>query len=244
MLDVHMPQATHTWKDFWIHLGTIAAGLLIAISLEQSVEALHRLHLRHELEASLREEAARNHDNAEVDVVIYNNIVKWLLQLQSGVDAARTADHKVPFVYPARPDGLTDSLRVAAYHILSTEAWTTAKESSLLVLLPRDEAAIYARVYLQSERVEDAHLRSREYNMRQTAFESRFAKGAYPPALDISRLTPQQLDEYEAFLTDALEAARVTNTRLKIFIAANDYVLSGGKSEQSLRDAQLKGTTK
>ena len=45
VIDVHAPHGgMHTWKDFWIHLGTIAAGLLIAISLEQGVEALHRLH--------------------------------------------------------------------------------------------------------------------------------------------------------------------------------------------------------
>lgn len=45
MLDVHSPHgAAHTWKDFWIHLGTISIGLLIAIGLEQSVEAIHRLH--------------------------------------------------------------------------------------------------------------------------------------------------------------------------------------------------------
>jgi len=42
MLDVHAPHNTvHTWKDFFVHLGTIAIGLLIAIGLEQSVEALH-----------------------------------------------------------------------------------------------------------------------------------------------------------------------------------------------------------
>jgi cytochrome c553 len=33
VLDVHMPHATHTWKDFFIHLGTITAGLLIAFAL-------------------------------------------------------------------------------------------------------------------------------------------------------------------------------------------------------------------
>jgi hypothetical protein len=59
VIDVHVPHATHTWKDFWIHLGTIAAGLLIAISLEQSVEALHRLHERHQLQEDLRAEGER-----------------------------------------------------------------------------------------------------------------------------------------------------------------------------------------
>jgi hypothetical protein len=32
MLDVHPPhEAAHTWKDFFIHVGTICVGLLIAI---------------------------------------------------------------------------------------------------------------------------------------------------------------------------------------------------------------------
>jgi len=42
MLDVHPPhEAAHTWKDFLIHIATIVIGLLIAIGLEQTVEAIH-----------------------------------------------------------------------------------------------------------------------------------------------------------------------------------------------------------
>ena len=26
MIDIHMPHETHTWKGFWIHLGTITIG--------------------------------------------------------------------------------------------------------------------------------------------------------------------------------------------------------------------------
>jgi hypothetical protein len=39
---MHPPrEAAHTWKDFFIHIATICVGLLIAIALEQTVEALH-----------------------------------------------------------------------------------------------------------------------------------------------------------------------------------------------------------
>jgi hypothetical protein len=42
MLDVHPPHSpTHTWKDFFIHVGTIVIGLLIAVCLEQTVEYVH-----------------------------------------------------------------------------------------------------------------------------------------------------------------------------------------------------------
>jgi hypothetical protein len=60
-MEVHPPhQPLHSWKDFWIHLGTITIGLLIAIGLEQSVEALHHHHERRVLEADLRTEAGKN----------------------------------------------------------------------------------------------------------------------------------------------------------------------------------------
>ena len=49
MLDVHMPHATHTWKDFFVHIATITVGLIIAVGLEQTVGAIHHLHRAHEL---------------------------------------------------------------------------------------------------------------------------------------------------------------------------------------------------
>lgn len=45
MIDVHPPhQVIHTWREYLLHRSTIVLGLLIAIGLEQSVEALHRAH--------------------------------------------------------------------------------------------------------------------------------------------------------------------------------------------------------
>ena len=42
MLEVHpLHEAIHTWKGFFIHIATIVVGLLIAISLERTVEYIH-----------------------------------------------------------------------------------------------------------------------------------------------------------------------------------------------------------
>ncbi|HEY5056954.1 MAG TPA: hypothetical protein VII58_12395 [Acidobacteriaceae bacterium] len=241
MIDVHAPHGgLHTWKDFWIHLGTITLGLLIAISLEQSVEWLHRVQQRHQLEEDLRTEGENNRRHAEIDIALYDKIVVWLVQLQHGVDEARASGGKIAFVYPARPEGIPDSPRYVAYHVLQTEIWTTAKESSLLVLLPRDEAQLYARLYIQADQVQTTRDRTRETGMQQGAFETRFSHGSYPPDLDLSKLTLQQLDEYEKVLADELESVRVATVRLKIFDTANSYLLSGGGSEDELRKAILK----
>jgi len=108
VLDVHVPHATHTWKDFWIHLGTIAAGLLIAISLEQSVEALHRLHERHVLEESLRSEGEQNRVRTEIDFEQYDSEMIWLLALHQDIETMIATRGKANLLYrpqPALPRG-------------------------------------------------------------------------------------------------------------------------------------------
>jgi hypothetical protein len=38
LMEIHKPHAAKTWKEFFIELGTITLGILIALSLEQAVE--------------------------------------------------------------------------------------------------------------------------------------------------------------------------------------------------------------
>ena len=60
MLDVHPPHhAANTWRDFLIHIATIVIGLLIAVGLEQTVEAIHHRHQRHQLVESLIDDTRR-----------------------------------------------------------------------------------------------------------------------------------------------------------------------------------------
>jgi len=61
MLDVHPPHhPTHTWKDFFIHIATIVVGLLIAVGLEQTVEALHHRHQLQKAREELQDDIAAN----------------------------------------------------------------------------------------------------------------------------------------------------------------------------------------
>ncbi len=38
-MDIHKPKAIHSWREFLKELGTIVLGILIALGLEQAVEA-------------------------------------------------------------------------------------------------------------------------------------------------------------------------------------------------------------
>jgi hypothetical protein len=67
-MDVHPPEEpVYTWSQFWIHLGTITVGLLIALGLEHAVASLHRVHERHELQRALHEEGERNESTLKMD---------------------------------------------------------------------------------------------------------------------------------------------------------------------------------
>ena len=78
MLDVHAPhQLVHTWKDFFIHIATICVGLLIALGLEQTVEALHHHHQREQLLVSLDRDTRATLQDADFAVGEYLRRIQW-----------------------------------------------------------------------------------------------------------------------------------------------------------------------
>jgi hypothetical protein len=69
MLDVHPANhAASTWRDFFIHIATIVLGLLIAISLEQTVEYFHHRHLGHVAAEQLLTERTSNESSNEFNI--------------------------------------------------------------------------------------------------------------------------------------------------------------------------------
>jgi hypothetical protein len=52
-MDIHKPHAAKTWREFFVELGTIVVGILIALGLEQSVEMVREHGLAHEAEQAI-----------------------------------------------------------------------------------------------------------------------------------------------------------------------------------------------
>ncbi|MFX7949427.1 hypothetical protein ABTK52_18685, partial [Acinetobacter baumannii] len=57
-MDIHKPKAAHSWPEFLIELGTIVCGILIALVLEQAVEAMRWRSETDEAMAAIRYELA------------------------------------------------------------------------------------------------------------------------------------------------------------------------------------------
>ncbi|MDP9102557.1 MAG: hypothetical protein M3N05_00935 [Pseudomonadota bacterium] len=57
-MDIHKPKAAHNWREFLTEIGTIVCGILIALGLEQVVEARHWAEVVHEAKHSIHDELA------------------------------------------------------------------------------------------------------------------------------------------------------------------------------------------
>jgi hypothetical protein len=147
-MEVHPPEhPIFTWKQFFIHMTTICLGLLIALGLEQSVEALHRHHQRHQLEADLRSEGIHNLHIAIANLDSIESLDAWQAQQVEELDRA-SAEGRAPRYVP-RPPGYQ------SYRLPSEAAWTVAESSTTLNLLPRAEAEQFAHPYSVARFVAD-----------------------------------------------------------------------------------------
>lgn len=181
MLDVHPPhEAAHTWKEFLIHIATIVVGLLIAVGLEQTVEYLHHRHQVAETREALEAEKELNQRIVADDVIKFrrevaalrnNLLVLQTLQAQRGLSRAEL------------PGILTwhSSLQVPMHDA----AWTTAKQTSVLNLLPPSEVRRYSLLYDYLDRL--TAIANEEY---AALGEVRFYAATEP---DPTRWSPEQV---------------------------------------------------
>ena len=130
MLDVHAPHETvHTWKDFFVHIATIVVGLVIAVGIEQSVEAIRHRHERSDLRETLRRESEqilKDSRNTTVAIVYHHD---WLGRRIDQVKAA--VWRKLPLAEPAaysRPN----------FDYPDDPLWRSAKISGLVERLGAD----------------------------------------------------------------------------------------------------------
>lgn len=136
-MEIHKPHAAKTWREFAVELGTITAGILIALTLEQVMESQHASHRAREARENIRVEIADNLGSMEVrmgiEQCISTRLEEVLQMLQESVSGRPLPDpiwvgH--PTVYPMR-----DS------------QYRSASQSGHTSLLPPAEQATYASIY-------------------------------------------------------------------------------------------------
>jgi len=233
MIDVHPPHASmHSWKDFWVHLGTITAGLLIAIGLEQSVEAVHRVHERHVLQHDLHAEAERNEQILTRDMDVLHRKSTYLVALRSNVNALRHGASCATLPPLPEPDNEDPFLPSAG-------AWASARDSSQLALLPREQASIYEELYAQRDFLVQTVLNWFRSSVELESFVSNAQAAEASNHLDPAKLTPEQQDQYAILLSHQITAMGSIIDSLSFYKAENAAVLRGVSNVDQLHQQVL-----
>ena len=195
MLDVHPPhEAAHTWKDFFIHIATICVGLLIAVGLEQSVEAIHHNHQRHQLEEDLRAEAEANQQVIARDLHMLD-LEGWFQQAERATTPTGAIGGKLHIALPPPPciPGSVGSAGIR-YFAPSEAVSTTARESGLIALLPVEQSRMQARLAHNYELLGVSREKVADGCNDISAMRDRLSIPSQDGSSDTWTLTPEQAD--------------------------------------------------
>ncbi len=87
-MDIHKPKAAHSFREFLIEIGTITCGILIALGLEQAVEAIHWAEKVHEAREAIHQELVQATVFAEERIALENCRDTYLADLATAIAAS------------------------------------------------------------------------------------------------------------------------------------------------------------
>jgi hypothetical protein len=222
MLDVHPPHApTHTWRDFLIHIATIVIGLLIAIGLEQSVEAIHHRHERHQLEDNLRAEAETRVPLIQANLRAIAARNNWYIQILQASHTAVPVAGFVTLALPPRAPSVNTNRP-------DDSAWVAAKAAGTVSVLSDAQVELWGRVdYFASWTAKDSEGLSSAFETLN-AVSNRIAVPLTPGTT--IRLTPADRDELMRAIALLVEKLRSFLIDDAAWQGASEAVLHGVKT--------------
>jgi hypothetical protein len=236
MLDMHAPhQLVHTWKDFFIHIATIAVGLLLAVALEQSIEALHHRNQRLKLEAEMH---AVFESDAKVDDEDFRKLAQfraYLAELRAAIQARLDGQSS-----PAAP--AADDPRMAILIIYPSLApYEAAKENGTVALLPTDRLRLYSRVSYARDLTGASRDRWYAGLTALASFRERYVDsagslgiGEIAKSPELESLSATDLAEYARTVSASIKETDLVGARLKIFDIECQAILGGARNEFDL----------
>lgn len=238
MLDVHPPlHPTHSWRDFFIHIATICVGLLIAIALEQSVEALHHHHQREYLEDQMHVESEQNLDLVNAQIRFAAQRRDYLDACVHALQAATPSDRNLlvtlptnNVLFPAASQGLLISP--------SRGTWTIAQAAGTVALLPPEKAKVYARLDLTADFEKQAEIETG--NTASLLTTARLQDHDIFPDGHPLVLTQPQVDDLLHAYGAAREATSMFHFRLVVLKGALEAVVANVDSLQQMYPYQTR----
>lgn len=232
MLDVHPPEhPAHSWREFFIHIGTICVGLLIALSLEQTVELLHHRHQRRELQEAIQQD----NEKALADVPLMERSLTadldWLnariAQVHAALNTGAPLTH-IPHQHVSVPSRPAD------------RTWEAAKTSNLVEVLPQQDIKAFGEIgSVLASLDQDLNTNIQSVRSHRTAFEQQFLASADAQP-DFSKITRPDLVQYLTFLTEERTVVENMVSLSRILRGALTAVTHGERNLDRIDDEEYK----
>jgi hypothetical protein len=221
LIDVHPPHhALNGWREFMLHMLTIVLGLLIAIGLEQSVEYFHHQHELREFREGLRQDCEKSLKDDEEFRDSFLGYNLWLATRMDQVHLALSTHAVVPDLAPVRAGG--DALPI-------DPAWTAAKASGMLTLMPQDDIKAFTEVDILITEL-NQKLSHFDPATKRAAFEEQFHTDSKSYRVDLSGATRADLVQYLTLLTEEHYAAASVYVTMLNTQGALEAVLDGERN--------------
>jgi hypothetical protein len=203
-MEIHKPHAAKTWKEFFIELGTIVVGILIALGLEQMVEGLHD-----------RSRVAQARENIRSEIAA--NIGIFVTRDGTESCVSRRLDEVDGLIHASTAGSLPPGPIWIGHPFLSARAdnqYMSATQSGAVALMPSQEQSSYALIYVEFDQYHQAALNE------QSAWADLRTLANHPvssPVLDWQLRSAMQKARTARFQMETAEHQIRTNTaRLEI----------------------------
>jgi hypothetical protein len=137
-MEFHLPGPIRGFKDFFYHLGIVTLGILIALGLEQLVEAHHRAKIGRESAEGFRRELTDNRERV-------NEVMEALPKVRTQIEAQIAVVERLGDSAPK--SGAPIEYPDLHFVLTSSAAWDTAIAMQALYYIPAADAKRYSRAY-------------------------------------------------------------------------------------------------
>jgi len=198
MLDIHPPHAIHSVADFGLQLLTITVGILIALTLEGTLQWVHHRHLVHEAEANLAIEIRENQAELAKGTQELHASEQQLGEIVALVHALQKNRN-------AHVNNIQFNWTLEELHATS---WNTASATGAIAYMDYSKVKLYTRVY---------DLQQQVMTTQNRAFDSIMGVYGLTTLLkrDMRSLSDSELSQAEHVVGLALANARAVESMEK-----------------------------